>query len=425
MKGPADGGGRPPETGQTPMAERNERSRADACAGRGGRPLRVLHVVPTYLPATRYGGPIVSVHGLCKALAARGHDVHVYTTNVDGGGVSDVELERPVDVDGVKAWYFPTGLGRRLYRSPTMGVALERSTATFDVIHLHSVFLWPTTAAARLARKRRVPYVLCPRGMLVEDLIRRKSRWLKSTWIAAFERANIAGAASLHFTAEIEAEEFRRLGFNAMRVDIVANGVEAPGKSALGAATQASTGARPRVLSLGRVNWKKGLDRLICAMAYVPSAELVIAGNDEEGYQPKLERLAANVGVADRTVFVGPVYGDRKWEFIRSCDVFAMASRSENFGIAALEAMACGRAVVATPEVGLARTIEESGAGLVAEGDPQSFGRALASVLADANLREAMGRLGARVAAAEFSWGGVAERVESIYRECVDLARCA
>ena len=71
--------------------------------------LKLLHVVPTYLPATRYGGPIYSVHGLCKALAVRGHEVHVFTTNVDGPGDSAVPLGRPVDLDGVKVWYFPRG----------------------------------------------------------------------------------------------------------------------------------------------------------------------------------------------------------------------------------------------------------------------------------------------------------------------------
>ena len=52
--------------------------------------MRVLHVVPTYLPAVRYGGPIQSVHALCRALAAQGHMTDVFTTNVDGPGDSDV-----------------------------------------------------------------------------------------------------------------------------------------------------------------------------------------------------------------------------------------------------------------------------------------------------------------------------------------------
>src|SRR5512137_1024098 len=130
--------------------------------------MRLLHVVPTYLPAVRYGGPIHSVHGLCAALAARGHDVQVFTTNVDGPGNSAVPLGRPVDVDGVKVWYFPSRRLRRLYWSPAMGRMLKQEVGSFDLVHLHSVFLWPTWAAARAARGSSVPYVLSPRGMLVK-----------------------------------------------------------------------------------------------------------------------------------------------------------------------------------------------------------------------------------------------------------------
>ncbi|MEZ5582503.1 MAG: glycosyltransferase [Candidatus Competibacteraceae bacterium] len=142
--------------------------------------MRLLHVVPTYLPATRYGGPIYSVHGLCKALAARGHEVHVFTTNVDGPGDSDVPLTKPVRRDGVSIWYFPSRQLRRLYWSPPMAKALRKLMPGFDLVHLHSIFLWPTWMAARCARHCNVPYILAPRGMLVKELIQRKSSWIQN-----------------------------------------------------------------------------------------------------------------------------------------------------------------------------------------------------------------------------------------------------
>src|SRR4030095_10027708 len=164
-------------------------------------PLRLLHVVPTYLPALRYGGPIRSVHALCRALAADGHDVHVFTTSVDGPGDSDVALEQPVDLEGVKVTYFPSRRLRRLYWSPPMRRALAASVGGFDVGHLHAVYLWPIWAAARAAHAHGVPYVISPRGMLVPELIRRKSRWVKAAWIALVERGNLEAAAPIHATA--------------------------------------------------------------------------------------------------------------------------------------------------------------------------------------------------------------------------------
>jgi hypothetical protein len=64
--------------------------------------MRILHVVQTYLPAVRYGGRIFAIHDLCQALATRGHEVHVFTTNVDGPGISSVPIEIPATLDGVQ-----------------------------------------------------------------------------------------------------------------------------------------------------------------------------------------------------------------------------------------------------------------------------------------------------------------------------------
>jgi hypothetical protein len=79
--------------------------------------------MPHYYPALRYGGPIRSVQGLAAATAALGHDVHVYTTNIDGPNVSNVAIGVPTDLDGVNVWYFPAAVGRKVFRSPAMGRA--------------------------------------------------------------------------------------------------------------------------------------------------------------------------------------------------------------------------------------------------------------------------------------------------------------
>ena len=375
-------------------------------------PMRLLHVVPTYLPATRYGGPIYSVHALCAALARGGHDVHVFTTNVDGPGVSPVALGVPIDLDGVHVTYFPTALGRRIYRSPAMCRALHKTVAGFDLVHLHSVFLWPTMVAAQAARAARVPYVLAPRGMLVKDLISGKSRLAKLVWMALFERANVENAAAVHVTAEIEATEIERLGLNCRRIALVPNGVDPPLLS-----DRRIPDNKPFVLFLGRISWKKGLDCLIAAMAYVPGGELVIAGNDEEGLQPKLEHIAREAGVAERVRFIGPIRGEAKWQLIHSAALFALPSYSENFGIAVLEAMACGVPVVVTPQVGLAKTVREIGAGLVVEGDARQLGQAIGQLLADPDQREALGTAGRISAETRFSWNAIARQMAEVYRE--------
>jgi glycosyltransferase involved in cell wall biosynthesis len=156
----------------------------------------------------------------------------------------------------------------------------------------------------------------------------------------------------------------------------------------------------------------------VAALPAVPGAELVVAGNDEEGLWPRLARQAAELGVAGRLRWIGPVAGADKAALLRGAALLVLPSRSENFGNVVLEAMAVGCPVVVTPEVGLAPAVAEAGAGRVVEGDPEPLAAALTELLADADGRSEMGRRG-RAAAARFSWPAVAERMEEVYQEIV------
>jgi glycosyltransferase involved in cell wall biosynthesis len=377
--------------------------------------MRILQVVPAYLPAFRYGGPIRSVHGLSCALAQRGHEVEVYTTSMDGKQNLDVPLGQPVNLDGVKVTYFPVPWMRRLAWAPALSRRLRQTMHGFDVVHLHSVFLWPTWAAARAALRAGKPYFLSPRGMLVDDLIKRKSRWVKGAWIQLIERQNIAGAAGVHVTTELEATRMRALGLKLPEVHCVPNGVQRPSSHTPLSAGPFAELPRPYALFLGRINWEKGLDRLIKAWAMVPDLHLVIAGNDEENYMPKLKALAHQVGVADRVLFVGPVTDTDKWALYENAEMFILPSYSENFGNVVAEAMAMSCPVVVTPEVGLAEVVRTSGAGIITPGEPKELAANVSALLASGSEREEMGMRGFQVAVEQLSWGAVACRIESMY----------
>lgn len=381
--------------------------------------MRLLHVVPTYLPATRYGGPIFSVHSLCKALAQAGHEVHVYTTNVDGPADSAVPLNQPVPLDGVQVRYFRVPYLRRLYRSPELAAALRTGMPGFDVLHLHSVFLWPTWAAARAARSLGIPYVLSPRGMLVKDLIRRKSRWPKTAWIGLIERENLERAAAVHVTSSTEARALEEFGMRLEKVAEIPNGVENPPEEIFRPVFSHSL-PQTDVLHIGRVNWKKRLDQLIRAVALLPGVTLTLAGNDEEGYTEKLRRIAVELGLADRVRFLPATFDMEKWRLLRSARCFALPSHSENFGNAVLEAMAVGLPVVVTPEVGLAAIVAEVGAGRVVPGESAAWSLALQEILSDEARRAELGRRGAAVARKRFGWDAIAARMAAVYREVVE-----
>ena len=359
--------------------------------------MRILHVVPTYLPATRYGGPIYAVHGLCRALAARGHDVTVFTTNVDGDSESDVPLHEPVMLDGVRVHYFASTL-RRLYVSPGMRRAL-RDLGDFEIVHAHSIYLWPTFAASRAALHQRIPYVISPRGMLVPELIARKSRIVKEAWIKLVERRNFAHAAAVHFTSQREWDDARRVRVPLPHPFVVPNGVDLVPRPNV-------PRDRATVVYLGRINWKKGLDRLIAAMPR--DAKLIIAGNDEENLTPKLRTLAEGRDVE----FPGPLYGDAKWELLARASLFALPSLSENFGNAVLEAMMMGTPVVVSPEVGIAPDVARAGAGIVTH----DFANAIAALL---ERPSDLGEHGRALVESRFTWPAVVQEIEERYRAYV------
>jgi glycosyltransferase involved in cell wall biosynthesis len=385
--------------------------------------MRILHVVPTYIPAYRYGGPIYSVHGLCKALVLLGHDVRVFTTNVDGDKDSDVPLGQPVDIDGVQVWYFPSKLLRRLYWSPRMKKELEKQIRNFDILHLHSIFLWPTWAAARLARKIKKPYIIALRGMLVKELIEKKSSVAKNLWIRLIEQHNLEQAAAIHATTEDEKKEAEKFGFRLPPVFVVPNGVdiEAIRRQPLRIAPSIENiiHKKPYLLFLGRINWKKGLDRLIPALVYAPDIPLVIAGNDEENYKPEIEALAASHGVSERITFTGPVHGDDKAALLQNATVLVLPSYSENFGNVVIEAMAVGCLVTVTPEVGLADIIKENDAGMVVKGNPEILGMALKEIYKYPDKFDWMRKKGKEMVEQKFALHVIADGMLKIYGKLI------
>lgn len=375
--------------------------------------------MPSYWPAVRYGGPIRSVHGLCAGLAAIGHRVEVLTTNIDGLGTSPVPLDQPIERDGVLVHYFKTGLGRRIYRSPTMAAALRLKVPDADLVHIHAVYLWPGYAAARIARRAHVPYIVSPRGMLVPELIRQKSSLIKRLWINVIERRTLAQALAIHVTSLLEADGIRKLGLDLSPLIEVPNGVQGPDRAPSQASCEEVWCGVPegaRLLYFGRLSWKKGINRLIMILTRLPEVHLYVAGNDDEGIGSELSRLADQLGVSQRVQLLGHQEGRKKWALLAGADLLALPSVNENFGIVVLEALAVGTPVVVSPTVGAAEIVTRHSVGVVAPSETESLATAIGGLLASAERRDGMGMRGKLLVRESYSWHAVAQRMAEVYR---------
>src|SRR4029453_422980 len=129
---------------------------------------------------------------------------------------------------------------------------------------------------------------------------------------------------------------------------------------------------------------------------------------------------AARHGAQDRVIFAGPVYGGDKASLIERARALVLPSYSENFGNVVLEAMAAGRPVVVSADVGVSDLVRESGCGIVIDGGAEQLGGAIAPLAADTGTGDAMGTRG-RAAAARYSWNSVAAQMEKVYES---VRRC-
>ena len=383
--------------------------------------MRLLHVVPTYLPANRYGGPIVAVHGLCRALAARGHEVEVFTTSIDGPTNMAVPHNVPVMLEGVKVRYFSSRWLRRLSYAPSLIRALRGEILGADVVHLHSVFLWPTWKAARMALNSRVPYVISPRGMLVKRLIESRNRMVKSAWISLIEKSNLEHAGAIHVTSTLEAEELEKFGWRLRKAAVLPNGVDEIDNQRMGrpsAEIAALGGDQPLILFFGRLAQVKGLDRLLQGFARTQRGILAIVGTDYEGLTVELSQLAHKLNIHHRVRFVPrTITGVDKEYVFASARVFVLSSYSESFGNVVLEALQRALPAIVTPEVGAAEVVKESGGGLVVSGEAELLGEAMDWMTENPVRSSAMGEAGRRHVSDHYSWQSIAARMEALYED--------
>ena len=183
----------------------------------------------------------------------------------------------------------------------------------------------------------------------------------------------------------------------------------------------APAGTGQTVLFLANLETRKGIHVLLDAFESLqrrlPGARLRIAGDGVE--RERVEARFRGSVAADRIELLGRVGRDEALELMRACDVYCLPSFGEPFGIAALEAMACARPVVATDAGGLRHLVPDAGGRKVPPGDPEALAGALEEVLGQPELQRAMGAVNREAVEQRFAWPRVGDRLEQLYAEAI------
>ncbi|MGY1833341.1 glycosyltransferase [Geodermatophilus sp. SYSU D01180] len=401
-----------------------------------GAPLRIdlvsEHASPlAAIGGVDAGGQNVHVAALAAGLAARGHEVTVHTRRDDPHLPDEVPT-----ADGYAVSHLTAGPAEALPKDdllghmPALAAALRARWAVRppDVVHAH--FWMSGLAAVEAAGSLLTPVPVLQTFHALGSVKRRHQGDADTSPAGRIELERDLCAAVDHVVATCSDEvfELRRLGLSRDRVSIVPCGVDTTVFTPRGPVAPRS--GRPRLLVLGRLVERKGQEDAVRALAAVPDAELAVVGGPPAGAvdaDPEVRRLravAAEVGVADRVCFAGSVARADVPAWVRSADVVLAVPWYEPFGITPLEAMACGRPVVATAVGGLQDSVADGVTGdLVPPRDPARLGEVLAALLADDARRAAYGAAGVRRARARYRWARVAADTEAVYRQVLSTRR--
>ncbi len=367
------------------------------------------------------GGQNVHVASLARAIAAKGHEVRVYTRR-DGPGLP----ERVPLGDGVTVVHVPAGPAEPIVKDgmlpyvPEFGRWLAADLAADPPDILHSHFWMSGLAALAAARDLDLPVAHTYHAL---GAVKRRHQGPDDT--SPPERINAETMIGRNVDTVIatcgdEVTELLRMRVPRRRACVVPCGVDT--ELFVPEPVAKSTPKPRRLVSVGRLVPRKGLDTVIEALCGIKDAELVVAGGPEPGEldrDPEVTRLrgvAEAAGVASRVRFLGRVPRERVPELLRSAALTVCVPWYEPFGMVALESMACGVPVVASAVGGHKETVVNGVTGiLVPPRHPAAVARAAKRLLDEPLQRTAYGIAGADRARSRYGWPRIAAETLAAY----------
>jgi glycosyltransferase involved in cell wall biosynthesis len=394
-------------------------------------------------PVDRHTGSPLSVAILSASLSRRSggilpimqnHAIQFASTGVavSAHGVRDAEtdLDRnswaPVDL------YVADPAFSSLAYAPSLKTSLR--AADPNLLHLHGLWQYPSVISERWGRNTGRPVVISTQGML-EPWALSNSRLKKRIAAALFERKNLMQAAVIHCSRS-ELPGIRAFGLS-NPVAILPNGATLPTHRS-GASPPWPQDGRKTLLFLGRLHPKKGISETLAAWAMLARDHpdiasewrLVLAGWDDGGHEKRFVQEVAERGLGGAVVFPGAIFGEEKAAAFEAADAFILASHSEGFPMAVLEAWSHSLPVFKTRECNIPEGFD-SGAAIEVTTDPERLARVLSVHLAGEDL-PAVGERGYALVRDKFSWRSIAEDLMSVYRwtlgheempSCIDLVQ--
>lgn len=392
-----------------------------------------MHTSPLDQPGTGdSGGMNVYVHELATSLAQAGVDVRVYVRRDDPKAPDDVVVEPGLRVFNVTAG--PLGVAKEdlpslveAFASAVTQLEMSNPAGPADVIHAN---YWLSVDAGRLLRSETGSPLVATFHTLAR--VKREHGDPESEQREQQEAELVSICDAICVSNPVEAEQIARLyDLDRARLVIVPPGVDhaffSPGDRR-GARAALGMGPEPMILFVGRIQPLKGLDLAVGALADLPpDVRLVVVGGPSgrsgRAEVAKITSMVDAAGLEDRVRFVTPQPHHLLSTYYRAADVVVVPSRSESFGLVALEAAACGTPVVAAEVGGLRSLVVDSETGfLIGSRDPVDYAKRLEQILFDPELAQSMGSAAA-IRARDYSWPAAADLLLDLYSDVWNRSR--
>lgn len=389
--------------------------------------MRILHVVASLAP--RHGGPTEAVLGMVRALRAEGMEASILSSNDDLGDALNVPLHEWTLHEGVPCYFIPRVKSQQhtligFTYAPGFVPWLKQHVRDYDFIHVHTVFSFPANMAMSIARKAGVPYAVRPLGQLCRWSMAQRSL-IKKAQLSLITRRNINGAAFIHATSRMEAGEIAEMNFTSV-CKVLPHGLDLPpaiddARTALRAELRLPQD-RMIVVFMSRFHEKKGIELLLQACAEIQDQpfDLVLAGTGDDCYVESLKQRIAALRLTN-IHWHGFAINERKWRLLQGADLFVLPSHSENFGIAVLEAVACGLPVIVSDQVALADEVVANRLGRAVPVEVKALARAISELLNSPDERTAIRARATTIATERFGWPAAAQRLIAAYRESMEI----
>jgi len=384
-----------------------------------------MHTSPLAQPGTGdSGGMNVYVRELAGSLAQAGVTVRVYVRRWADDLPDRIAVEPGLEVVHVTAG--PVDLPKEDLPAVVdeFADAVAEDIEESDVSVLHANYWLSAVAAHRLKHRLDLPMVATFHTLA---RVKAEAGDAEPAARAAAEAQVIGCCDAICASNPVEAEQLVEFyGADPERIELVPPGVDhaffSPGDRA-GARKALGLDERPTMLFVGRIQPLKGLTVAVEALGRLErgDARLVVVGGpsgpDGDREMERVEKLIAEWGLADRVTFIDPQPHHALSTLYRAADVVVVPSRSESFGLVALEAAACGVPVVATAVGGLRTLVRDGVTGFLVEGrDPQALAARVDMLIAEPELAERMGTAAA-VEADRYAWAGTAGRLRRMYAD--------